>query len=65
MVKEGIVLGHQISKRGIEVDKVNIETIEKISLMSQKLIEFLVHFYDFSYNIIANFYAEMCTIYQF
>ena len=32
--------------------------------MSQKLIEFLVHFYVFSYNIIAYFYAEICAIYQ-
>ena len=32
--------------------------------MSQKLIEFLVHFSDFSYNIIAYFYAEKRTIYQ-
>ena len=32
--------------------------------MSQKLIEFLVHFSDFSYNIIAYFYAEICAIYQ-
>ena len=32
--------------------------------MSKKLIEFLVHFSDFSYNIIAYFYAEICTIYQ-
>ena len=30
MVKEGIVLGHRISKRGIEVDKFKIETIEKL-----------------------------------
>ena len=30
MVKEGIVLGHRISARGIEVDKVKIETIEKL-----------------------------------
>ena len=30
MVKEGIVLGHQISERGIEVDKAKIETIEKL-----------------------------------
>ena len=33
-------------------------------LMSKKLIEFLVNFSDFSYNIIAYFYAEICTIYQ-
>ena len=30
MVKEGIVLGHWISERGIEVDKAKIETIEKL-----------------------------------
>ena len=30
MVKEGIVLGHRILKRGIEVDKAKIETIEKL-----------------------------------
>ena len=29
MVKEGIVLGHRVSKNGIEVDKEKIETIEK------------------------------------
>ena len=33
--------------------------------MSKKLIEFLVHFYDFYYNVIACFYVEICTIYQF
>ena len=32
--------------------------------MSQKLIEFLVHFSYCSYNVIACFYAEICTIYQ-
>ena len=30
MVKEGIVLGHWISERGIEVDKSIIETIENL-----------------------------------
>ena len=30
MVKEGIVLGHRISERGIEIDKAKIETIEKL-----------------------------------
>ena len=33
-------------------------------MMSQKLIEFLVHFSDFYYNVIACFYAKICTIYQ-
>nr|GFA32421.1 reverse transcriptase domain-containing protein [Tanacetum cinerariifolium] len=30
MVKEGIVLGHKISKKGIEVDKVKVDVISKI-----------------------------------
>ena len=30
MVKEGIVLGHRISERGIEVDRAKLETIEKL-----------------------------------
>ena len=30
MVKEGIVLGHKISEKGIEVDKAKNETIEKL-----------------------------------
>ena len=30
MVQEGIVLGHQISARGLEVDKAKIEAIEKL-----------------------------------
>lgn len=30
MVKEGIVLGHKISSRGIEVDRAKIEVIEKL-----------------------------------
>ena len=34
------------------------------ALMSKKLIEFLVHFSDFYYNVITCFYAEICTIYQ-
>ena len=31
MVQEGIVLGHQISERGMEADKAKIEAIEKLS----------------------------------
>jgi len=30
MVQEGIMLGHKISLRGIEVDKVKIDVIEKL-----------------------------------
>jgi hypothetical protein len=32
MVREGIVLGHLVSKRGIEVDKAKIEVIEELPL---------------------------------
>ena len=31
MVNEGIVLGHKISERGIEVDKAKVDAIEKMS----------------------------------
>jgi hypothetical protein len=30
MVKQGIVLGHVISERGIEVDKAKVEMVEKL-----------------------------------
>ena len=30
MVREGIVLGHRISKKGIEVDRAKIDVIEKL-----------------------------------
>ena len=30
MVKEGIVLGHEVSQKGLEVDKAKIEVIEKL-----------------------------------
>jgi hypothetical protein len=32
MVREGIVLGHQISEKWIEVDKAKIEVIEQLQL---------------------------------
>ena len=30
MINEGIVLGHKISERGIEVDRAKVEAIEKM-----------------------------------
>ena len=30
MVQKGIVLGHMVSSQGIEVDRVNVEVIEKL-----------------------------------
>ena len=32
--------------------------------MSHKLIEFLVHFSNCSYNVISCFYEEICATYQ-
>ena len=45
IVQEGIVLGHQISVRGIEVDKAKIEAIEKLPPPSsvKGIISFLGH----------------------
>ena len=34
MIKEGIVLGHKVCNRDIEVDCAEIETIEKLTLPS-------------------------------
>nr|GEZ08359.1 reverse transcriptase domain-containing protein [Tanacetum cinerariifolium] len=34
MVKEGIILGHKISKKGIEVDKAKIEVISKLPYLT-------------------------------
>jgi hypothetical protein len=45
MVKQGIVLGHVISERGIEVDKAKVETIEQLppSTDVKSLRSFLAH----------------------
>jgi hypothetical protein len=34
MVREGIVLGHRVSERGIEVDRAKIEVIEQLPPLS-------------------------------
>ncbi|PIN19344.1 DNA-directed DNA polymerase [Handroanthus impetiginosus] len=45
MVQEGIVLGHKVSNRGIEVDKAKLETIEKLppSTLVKGVHSFLGH----------------------
>ena len=44
MVNEGIVLGHKISERGIEVDKAKVDAIEKMPRPKDiKGINFLGH----------------------
>ncbi|GJU71897.1 ribonuclease H-like domain-containing protein, partial [Tanacetum coccineum] len=39
MVKEGIVLGHKISKSGIEVDRAKVDVIAKLPHLTSKLTE--------------------------
>ena len=45
MVREGIVLGHKISERGIEVDRAKIEVIEQLPPLTniKALRSFLSH----------------------
>jgi hypothetical protein len=45
MVQEGIVLGHIVSKRGIEVDREKVELIENLSLPTsvKQIRSFLEH----------------------
>ena len=43
MVMKGIVLGHVVSKNGIEVDRAKIELISK--LLSPKTVKETVHFW--------------------
>ncbi|GJV43480.1 reverse transcriptase domain-containing protein [Tanacetum coccineum] len=42
MVKEGIVLGHKISKKGIEVDKAKVDVIAKLPHPTTVMLDFLV-----------------------
>jgi len=43
MVKEGIVLGHKISKKGIEFDPTKVELLVKISPNVKGIRSFLGH----------------------
>ena len=43
MVKHVIVLGHEISKKGIEVDRAKIEVIAKLSMLKCSNVSFLGH----------------------
>ena len=56
MVREGIILGHLVSERGIEVDKAKIEVIEQLSppINVKGIRSFLGHA-RFYRRFIANF----------
>ena len=56
MVNEGIVLGHKISEKGIEVDKDKVDAIEKMSCPKdiKGIISFLGHA-DFYRRFIKDF----------
>ena len=55
MVREGIVLGHRVSERGIEVDRAKIEVIEQLPPLTnvKGVRSFLCHagFYQSSSRI--------------
>ena len=56
MVKEGIVLGHRISVRGIEVDKAKVEKIEKLPpLSSMKGIRSFLGHVEFYRRFVKDF----------
>ncbi|XP_038877283.1 uncharacterized mitochondrial protein AtMg00860-like [Benincasa hispida] len=57
MVKEGIVLGHKVSRNGLEVDKAKIEAIEKLPTPAnvKALKSFLEHA-GFSKRFVNDFF---------
>nr|GFA43154.1 reverse transcriptase domain-containing protein [Tanacetum cinerariifolium] len=53
MVKEGIVLGHRISKNGIEVDKAKVDVISKLPHPTT-VKEYFIHFLRRLYQSFSN-----------
>ena len=66
MVQEGIVLGHRVSKKGIEVDKAKIEVIEKLPPLSsvKGIRSFLGHtgFYITFIKIFSKISKPLCQL---
>ena len=62
MVQEGIVLGHLISVRGIEVDRAKIEAIEKLPPPSsvKGIRRFLVHIG--SYRRFIKYFSQIAKL---
>lgn len=56
IVNEGIILGHKVSRNGVEVDKAKIETIEKLPPPnSMKGIQSFLKYVVFYRRFIPNF----------
>jgi hypothetical protein len=56
MVREGIILGHRVSERGIEVDRAKIEVIEQLPPLSNvKVIRSFLGHEGFYRRFIKNF----------
>ena len=55
MVRHEIVLGHEISKKGIKVDRVKIEVIAKLSMPKCKDIRSLLGHASFYQKFIKDF----------
>ena len=56
MVQEGIVLGHKISRRGIEVDKAKIEVIDNLPIpVNVKGIQSFLGHVGFYWRFIKDF----------
>ena len=55
MVNEGIVLGHKISERGIEVDKAKVDAIEKMPCPKdiKGIRSFLGHASFYTFNVLG------------
>lgn len=62
MVKEGVVLGHRASHKGLEVDRTKIDNIEKPPQTNvQRICSFLGHA-RFYRRFIKDFYYCLCVI---
>lgn len=64
LVREGIVLGHKFSNQGLEVDKANVEVIEKLppSISVKMVRNFLSHVR--LYKTINNDFSKTRTMYS-
>ncbi|XP_070034972.1 uncharacterized mitochondrial protein AtMg00860-like [Nicotiana tomentosiformis] len=66
MVREGIVLGHKVSKDGLEVDKAKVEAIEKLPppISVKGVRSFLGHvgFYRQFIKDFSKLFSHLCRL---